>query len=150
MKFIKNPKNFLFIQGNPGIGKTYVCAALLDYFYEKFEGKRYWTESNLLKKVRSSMDLRGDYLESLELLIDDQFLIIDDLGSQSDNEFREDVIFHMLDYRYGLQLPTVITTNLSREELKERYNHRILSRLYASENCIISMHNGEDLRQHGK
>ena len=151
IEFMKEPKNFLIFCGNPGIGKTYFCASLVEWALKNFNSFRYWHEAQLLQRIRDGMDqYKGDYLKDLSFLIDDDFLMIDDIGSQPINDWREEIIFDTIDRRYNSMLPTVITSNLSREQIEEKYHHRIASRLFAKENIIIELHNAEDLRALGK
>ncbi len=116
-----------------------------------FDSWRYWDESELLKRVRSGMeDYKGDYLETLRLLIDDQLVMIDDVGSTGLNDWREEILFDAIDERYNTMLPTVITSNFSIAEFKKVYHPRICSRLFATENTIIEILDGVDLRGQGK
>lgn len=149
--FIKNPKNFLIYLGNPGLGKTYFCAAIFDYAVRNFNTVRYWSEAGLLKKTRASIDQYkySDYLDYTELLIDDEFVIIDDVGSTGFTEWRKEVLFFAIDKRYNSGLPTVITSNFSMKEFKDLFPERLGSRLNSSENCIIEIMDGPDLRQQG-
>lgn len=144
---MNKPKNFLVYCGSPGIGKTYFCSALINWAYDKFNSMRYWNESELLKRIRSSMDdFKGDYLETLKHLIDDDFVIIDDIGSTGLNEWRKEVIFDAIDERYNSMKPTVITSNFSRKEFETLYHKRLSSRLFSTENFIIEINDGLDLR----
>ena len=149
INFMKAPKYFLVFCGNPGIGKTYLCAALVEFALSHFNSFRYWNESELLKRVRSSIAEYGDgdYLETLKLLIDDEFVIIDDIGSTGLNEWRKEVIFDAIDERYCSTMPTVITSNFSKSDIEKLFHERFSSRLFAQENTIIEIHNLPDLRQ---
>ena len=147
-KYLKNPKNFLVYHGNPGIGKTYLCAALTEWTFENFPTRRYHRESDLLRKLRLGIsEGKGDYLINLEYLVDDEIVILDDVGSginaekltYRDLEFRREVFFSFLDYRYNSCKPTIITSNFSKEQFLEVYSERIVSRLFAAENTIISL-----------
>lgn len=145
---MNNPKNFLIYCGNPGVGKTFFCAALFEWALTTFKSFRYWNESELLKKVRSSMEeYKGDYLQALKLLIDDDLVIIDDLGSTGLNEWRKEIIFDAIDERYNSMLPTIITSNFSVQEFQKNFHERVCSRLFSSENIIIDMQNGIDRRK---
>lgn len=158
-QWLKNPKNFLVFHGAPGIGKTYFCSALTEWAFKTFRHKRYHREEDLLRRLRSCISAgQGDYLIQLEWLIDDQLVILDDVGSginpdkltYRDLEFRREVFFSFCDYRYRTQLPTVITSNFSRDDFIKVYSDRIVSRLFANENTIISNFNTEDdKRQQG-
>lgn len=91
--------------------------------------------------------LNGDYLEVLKYLIDDDFLIIDDVGSSTKHtEWREEILFAILDSRYNSMKPTVITSNFSQQQFIDKYHRRIHSRLFSTENTIIEIENGVDYR----
>lgn len=92
------------------------------------------------------MDLTGSYLEKMRYLTDDDFLILDDIGSSGINDWRKEVLFDFLDSRYETGLPTFLTSNLKRKEIREGFGERFESRLFASENTIYEL-NGPDWRQ---
>lgn len=136
--------------GNPGIGKTFFCAALSEWSFKKFKTRRYWTEAQLLKRIRSGMEtFKGDYIDHLIQLFDDELIILDDVGSQGINDWRSEVLFDALDFRYNSMLPTVITSNFSSQDFKDKYHKRVHSRLFATENTIIELHDLIDKRSQG-
>ena len=45
-------------------------------------------------------------------------LIIDDLGVERNSEFAREQVFNIIDSRYRSQLPMIVTTNLTVDELK--------------------------------
>jgi len=105
-----------------------------------------------LRKVRQSIsdNSSGDYLEYLHSLLDDDFIIIDDVGSSGHTEWREEVLMEAIDFRYENMMPTMFTSNLSKQDFYEVYGQRIASRLFATENTIVSLDGMEDFRQFGK
>lgn len=146
---MNKPTNFLVYCGSPGIGKTYLCAALTEWAMQNFNYEwRYWTENALLKHLRDSMEsTKGDYLDALKYMIDDEFLILDDVGSGVKvNEWREEILFALIDYRYNTMQPTIITSNFSQKEFLQKYHQRVHSRLFAKENTIIEILDGVDYR----
>jgi DNA replication protein DnaC len=141
-------KDFLVYLGNPGIGKTHLCAALVPFALENFDSFRYHTERQLLTKVRESMDLgQGDFLNTLKYNLDDPLVFIDDIGSSGLNDWRKDVLFEAIDMRYNTRLPTVITSNFNIKEFKKAFHPRFTSRLFAACNTIIELDTNEDFRQ---
>lgn len=146
---MKKKKNFLVYLGSPGIGKTYLCSAIVAYAMREFVSFRYWNESELLKRVRSSIseNSQSDYLTALNLLIDDEFLILDDLGSTGLNEWRKEVIFDAIDERYNSLKPTLITSNFTKKEFESQFHPRVASRLFDKDNIIIEMDYGIDHRK---
>lgn len=84
---------------------------------------------------------------ALEWMLDDHFVMIDDLGSSGFNDWRREVLLHAIDTRYESQKPTVFTSNLNRKQIADGLGFRSHSRLFAIENTIIEMHEGKDQRQ---
>ena len=147
-QFMKKPKNFLVYCGSPGIGKTYFCAAMMEWIIPNFNNFRYWNETELFKRIRSSMnEYNSEQLETLKFLIDDEIVIIDDIGFSGPNEWRNMILSDLIDERYNTMQPTIFTSNYSKKEFETIYHARVSSRLFASENIIIEIPNGPDLRK---
>lgn len=147
--FMENPKNFLVLCGSPGIGKTYFCAALMEWTIKKFDFYRYWNEKILFQKLRETFGEKGDYISYLHYMLDSQLVIIDDIGSQKPSEWKEEVLFDAIDIRYNSMMPTIITSNLTKNEFEKLYHPRLASRLFAAENVIIEEKSGYDKRKAG-
>lgn len=156
---MKEPKNILLFHGSPGIGKTFFCSSLTDWIMKTFRHKRYHKEKDLLSKLRTGIsEGNGDYASNLQYLVDDDIVILDDIGSginpdkisYRDLEFRREVFFEFLDFRYNSMKPTIITSNFSRDEFKEVYSDRICSRLFSAENTIISIFGDDAIDKRSK
>ncbi len=91
--------------------------------------------------------MKGDYLKELSHLLDDELVIVDDMGSSGLNDWRREVWLEIIDTRYEKTAPTVITTNFTREDIRKELGERCASRLLSKENCIIDLHGEQDLRQ---
>jgi len=142
-----SPKNFLIYYGRPGIGKTYLCASLVEWAFTKFNTIRYFNERDLLKRLRNGIsEGSGDYLANLKLLMDDDLIIIDDVGSSGWNEWREEVLFEAIDLRYNSMKPTIITSNFNELEFRKIFHERFCSRLFAHENTLIDGKDFPDFR----
>ena len=59
-----------------------------------------------------------------------ELLIIDDLGTEVANQFTVSCLYNIINTRVNKHLPTIINTNLGREDLRRRYADRITSRLF--------------------
>ena len=148
IEWITNNKNFLVYLGTAGIGKTYFCSAMIPWIHDKVRNYRYWKERDFFSKIRAAMtNEKGDWQDSMHYLLDYEFFMYDDLGSIGINEWRAEIIFNMIDMRYESRLPTIFTSNLTKEELMTSLGKRISSRLFAKENLVIENHDGQDLRQ---
>jgi DNA replication protein DnaC len=145
---MKKKRNFLVYLGNAGLGKTYFSAAMIEPALTDFQTFRYWKEATLLKRIRSSMDdIKGDYLDTLKFMLDDHLIFLDDMGSTGLNDWRKEVFFEAIDLRYNSTLPTIITSNFTRQEIEENYHPRVASRLFDKDNIIIEIHDGPDYRK---
>lgn len=149
--FMKKPKNFLVYCGSAGIGKTYFASALAEWYIQKFNFVRYWKEDAMLNRCRKSINnySYGDYNEELKYMLDDDFIILDDIGSTGRTDWREEILFSAIDFRYNSMKPTVITSNLLQEDFRKLYHPRIADRIFASENKIIQIRDGQSKRDLG-
>ncbi len=127
----KHPASLLLL-GGTGLGKTHLSTAIArktiegghDVFYNSavgmisdFEYRRF---GNGLASTEG--DDTGRYTEC-------DLLIIDDLGTEVVNQFTLSCLYHVLNTRLNLQKPTIISTNLTSQELRKTYTDRITSRL---------------------
>ncbi|MBP3913540.1 MAG: DNA replication protein DnaC, partial [Lachnospiraceae bacterium] len=69
---------------------------------------------------------------------------IDDLGTELTNTYTASELFRLIDERIQKKLATVISTNLSASEIKNRYSERISSRIGSSYQLLHL--SGDDLR----
>lgn len=138
MKWLQERKNFLLFQGVPGCGKTHFTRAVFNYLSkDKFYHVRRWREGDLLSRIRASMEQPGDYIETLKYLIDDECIILDDLGSAGLTDWRKDTMLEFVDLRYESQKPTLITTNFNNNEIMDAYGKRFYSRLFCDETTVL-------------
>lgn len=98
---------------------------------DSFDNKLNTTGKNLLARLRST-----------------GLLIIDDIHQEKGSEWVREQLFITVNYRYEQGLPTIVTSNFSIEDIAERYNGQIASRLI--ETCEIIEFTGEDRRQQQK
>jgi DNA replication protein DnaC len=150
MNWLKSGQNMLVLLGPPGVGKTYICAALYNYISVKpYVTCRYWKEADLFSRIRKDMmAYEGDYSENLTFLTDHDFLILDDLESTGVTDWRKEALFTFIDSRYNSKKPTVISSNLNEGLINEKLGERFHSRILAAENTIVKI-NSQDLRKEG-
>jgi DNA replication protein DnaC len=128
------------MHGEPGTGKTYFCAAMFAYLFDKYnQSCRIYDESGILRRLRGGMNQSssGDYSQHLISLIDDDLIIIDDLGASGHNEWREEVLLMIVDYRLKSLKPTIFTTNLTPQMMKGVYNPRVIDRIFNKKNLVL-------------
>lgn len=143
----KDPKHIFYFCGNVGTGKTYLAAAWYWSLREKRKHIRIFTESSLFSHLlHVQNELGWEPLKELERLCDVDYFILDDMGSAKPSEWKAEMLLGLVNYRYQSNKPTLITSNLTSDQIKENYHERFFSRLYSNKNLIIEL-NGEDRRQ---
>ncbi|MCR5194835.1 MAG: ATP-binding protein [Pseudobutyrivibrio sp.] len=142
--FKTNGGNLLLL-GQTGCGKTFlsncIAKALLDegvsvVYFTAFELFRVFEEQTF-KKNSSAEDLN-------EHIFDCDLLIIDDLGTEFQNSFTTARLFQCLNERLLQNKSTIISTNLSLEDMRDTYSERITSRVFSYYEPIKLI--GEDIR----
>lgn len=127
-KFAKKPKGWLVFSGGYGSGKTYLAAAIANYQAELGNAPLFVMVPDLLDHLRAtfnpsspvSYDRRFDEIRTTPLLI------LDDLGTQSMTPWVREKLYQLFNHRYHAELPTVITTADSMEEMDARIRSRML------------------------
>lgn len=131
----------IILIGNAGTGKTHLASAIANSLMNELIPVKFGTFINLLDNLKKAFRTDKDIVSSLTEI---PVLIIDDLGKEKYTDWASQILFQVIDQRYNNELPTIITTNLSVEELKERFGEPITSRLM--EMCYGIALNGENYR----
>lgn len=122
-------KNIL-ICGKPGIGKTYLTHCIAKDLLDKSYSVIYFTADELIKVFEKETFDKDEILEQTsESVFNCDVLIIDDLGTEFVNSFTSSKIFTCINERLLRGNSTVISTNLSLQELMEIYSERTFSRI---------------------
>ena len=152
--FIKNfnsDYHNLFFYGTVGTGKTFLSNCVAKELIESGHSVIYFSAAGLFDLLsRYSFDYKGkeDERERYADLYQCDLLIIDDLGTELTNQFVASRLFSLLNERHMGKKATVISTNLSLEELRNRYSDRIFSRITSHyELCKLT---GPDIRMYKK
>ncbi|MDH5607695.1 MAG: ATP-binding protein [Anaerolineae bacterium] len=127
-KFAKRPKGWLVLTGTYGSGKTHLAAAIANYQAGMGHPPLFVMVPDLLDHLRSTFNPNSPV--SFDRLFDDirtsPLLILDDFGSQSMTPWVKEKLYQIINHRYNAQLPTIITTAESIEEMDPRVRSRLL------------------------
>lgn len=135
----------LFLYGDTGVGKTFLTHCVAKELLDTSHSVIYFTASQLfdifaMKQFDKDSDAALDY----EHIFDCDLLVIDDLGTEFSNSFTTSQLFVCLNERLLRKKSTIISTNLSLDDLNALYSERIFSRI-TSGYTVLRM-TGDDIR----
>lgn len=127
LEFAKSPEGWLVFQGATGCGKTHLAAAIINFQFQAKKPGLFVVVPEFLDHLRStfSPDSKITYDQMFERVKTSPVLVLDDFGEQSTTPWAQEKLYQVINYRYNAQLPTVVTTSKSLEELEGRISSRL-------------------------
>ena len=136
--------NLLF-NGGTGLGKTFLSACIAREVAAKGYSVAYETASHLFSKMeKHRFHPDEETAEQVKRLNECDLLIIDDLGTELPGQFVTAALYTLVNDRLLAGKPMVISTNLTIDELGQRYSPQIRSRLQGSFQLLPFV--GQDIR----
>lgn len=128
----------LVLQGDIGVGKTYLACAILKQILLQNINGYYLLMEEVLKNIRKGYNSPKEARYWDDLLCNISFLIIDNIGSEYDSQrgFVAAQLENILRQRDYNGKPTIIVTDLTKKKLKHQYGHRIASMLHGNCLCV--------------
>ena len=144
-EWAKEPKS-LFLYGNKGTGKTRYAFAIIREMFRvclRVIWPRYFTSMDLDSQLHAALMNGGDR-HLVHSLSTEDLLLIDDFGRETSSDRIRRQYFEIINYRYSEELPTIITSNFSFEELGGFMGEALVSRM---EEWQMLKFTGPDLRK---
>ena len=148
-KFGRFKMRNLFLSGPPGLGKTFLSACIARAVSEAGFSVVYDTAVNVFaqfeeqKFARDKLDAEEAKDETRRYLGCD-LLILDDLGSELTTPFVQSALYTLVNARLMANRQTVISSNLTMDQVRQRYTPQISSRL-EGEYRVLPFY-GQDIR----
>jgi DNA replication protein DnaC len=142
----EKPNGWLVFVGGYGSGKTHLAAAIANYRVGLGDPPLFIMVPDLLDHLRATFSPNSSvaFDRRFEEIRTAPLLILDDLGTQSMTPWVREKLYQLFNYRYNAELPTVITTSDSMDEMDARIRSRLLDRklctIYALD--VPSYHGG--------
>ena len=137
----------LLLTGPGGLGKTF----LLNCVFERVTSRGFSavriTAFRMFEAMRQQHVGNDDKYDGFSALIEVPLLLIDDLGTEPMmRNITIEYLFTLLNERIAAKRHTVVATNLTPLQLKERYGERVASRLLDKSLWAAVQRKGKDLR----
>ena len=128
-----------YFWGNVGSGKTHTAAIIANELQ-----KRYLAEVLFLKmpeavsRVKRSFDTTGKNpdVNLFKKMRTVELLVLDDLGIEKVSDWLADEMYQIVDHRTSHNLPMIITSNQSLDDLKKVYREQVSSRICGKSKSI--------------
>lgn len=138
------PRNLLFT-GAPGLGKTFLSVCIAREVGERGYSVVYDSAIHIFDRMEAAkFDGDGEARQESVRYASCDLLILDDLGSELTVPSVQSSLYYLVNTRLLEDRHTIVSTNLSPEELSQRYSPQVCSRLTGDYQIFPFV--GEDLR----
>ena len=128
---LEKGSSLIFI-GNPGTGKTFAaCSIVNNLILKRDHSACYVTANEFLTRLRNCYGSGATEMESE--VFDDytapSLLVVDEVGRHKDSKHAADSLFALFDSRYREVRPTILVSNMTKDEFVEYLGEAMISRL---------------------
>ena len=138
----------LLLTGGTGLGKTFLSASIARVVSASGHSVVYDTAGHIFARFEAQKFGRDDGENAdtaVSRALGCDLLILDDLGTELMTSFVHSAMYQIVNTRLITGKKTVISTNLSPDELGRRYGAPVLSRLQGEYQMLLFF--GEDIRR---
>ena len=146
-QWLKYPTCGLLLLGGVGTGKTYLSAVIARALVESDRTVIFQSAADFYAELRASFNSMEAGVNEYSLvtrLSDVEFLILDDVGSGSLSDHERRSTLHLLEVRLNHLRSTIISSNLTLDEISSGLDERIASRLSSFTKFVLT---GRDRRR---
>ena len=134
----------LLLYGTVGTGKTFLAACIANAILDQGYRVRMTNFTTIADELWNAED-KASYIDDMCRF---DLLVLDDLGTERKTEYMDEMVYKIVNARYVVGKPMVVTTNLSSAELsqtKDISKQRIYDRLI--ERCLPIQISGKSRRR---
>ena len=117
--------------GRPGTGKTHLGCAIAQYLIGKGLTAYYSTVQRALRRVKDtwSRDAAESEATAIKAMTSVDLLVLDEIGVQFGSDTEKTLLFDILNERYERRRPTLLLSNLAKEDVAKFLGERVMDRL---------------------
>lgn len=119
------------LSGGRGVGKTQMAAELMKVATVQASPARYTTATRFFMAIKATY--KQDQTRTESSVIDEfrkpSLLVIDEIGKRSESEWENNLLFELLNSRYGDMTDTLLIDNRTPAEIEKAIGDSIISRM---------------------
>ncbi len=134
----------LLLMGGTGLGKTHLSTSISKAVIERGFDVMYEIAQNIFSDLEFEKFHSDGEAKVLGRCLGCDLLVIDDLGAELKSQFAVSCLYNIVNTRLNKGLSTIVSTNLSQKEIKDRYTDRMASRFFGQ--FRLMLFRGNDIR----
>lgn len=137
----------LMFLGTWGNGKSHLAAAIVHAVKAQGHTAVFASVPEVLSRIRATYNDEARETEAQLMfgLREAKLTVLDDLGAEKKSNWTLEKVYELIDARYRARRPTIVTSNLTPEELEEQIGPRAYDRLL--EMCLPVVNRGTSYRR---
>lgn len=126
----------ILMRGPTGLGKTHLSLSIANVVINKGYCVVYISVPELMRKLQDEQ-INKKVDTTMSLILNSDLLILDDLGAENTSDWCVATIYEIINTRQNHNLPLIINTNLTTQELRSAYYDRLSSRMMSMKTLLF-------------
>jgi len=134
---IQTGRSAIFV-GNVGTGKTHLAVGIALSIMQQQRSPVFVTVQRLIRRIKDSWRTKEESeSDVINAFASPDLLILDEVGVQFGSEFEKQILFDVLNERYEKLKPSILLSNIPKEQLTDYLGERVMDRLRENGGALI-------------
>lgn len=134
---LQEGRSAIFV-GKVGTGKTHLAIGIALSIMQQQRSALFVTVQRLIRRVKDSWHTKEETeSQVVDVFASPDLLVLDEVGVQFGSEFEKQVLFDVLNTRYENRKPSILLSNIPKEQLSDYLGERVTDRLRENGGKVI-------------